>query len=334
MEAALLLGGKLFDRPKKKQYAASMDDNINANPVSLAAGFETTPDGYAIRFAVYRSKKRPNQGTIILLHGRNEAIEKYTETIRDLLDRGFDVGTFDWRGQGRSDRLVANPRAGYIDSYSQFAADLEHLFKTVFLPEARAPFFIVAHSMGALAALVAAPVLANRVRRMVLSAPLLGMGPDVPSTSILEPASHALCFLGLGRLLVAGQKEGIARTPFIKNKLTTDLERYTTNQELAAPGGPLSLGPPSFAWMKATFEAIKMVHEPDHMARIYTPTLILTAGSDTVVSSLAATEYARDLRSGAHIAIDGAKHELMQEANRYRDQFFAAFAQFIPGTSV
>lgn len=303
-------------------------------PEPSASGFEKTPDGYNLRFAVYRSKKRPNQGTIILLHGRNEAIEKYAETARDFLARGFDVGTFDWRGQGYSDRMTTSHRHGYVDSYEQFAADLEHLFKATFLPEARAPFFVVAHSMGALAALVAAPILANRVRRMVLCAPLLGLGPDVPSPSILEPAMRILCFVGLGRLPIGGEKGGIAITPFLENKLTTDLDRYTTNQAMAQPGGPLSVGPPTCAWLNATLEAIKQVHEPEHMARIYTPTLILTAGSDTVVSSLAATQYARDLRSGAHIAIDGAKHELMQEADRYRDQFFAAFGQFVPGTSV
>ncbi|MEO0545118.1 MAG: alpha/beta hydrolase [Pseudomonadota bacterium] len=312
-------------------------EEINAPspvPEPASSGFETTPDGYNIRFAVFRAKKRPNQGTILLLHGRNEAIEKYTETIADFLARGFDVGTFDWRGQGYSDRLIANPRPGYVDSYEQYAGDFEYLFKTIFLPETRAPFFVVAHSMGALAALVAAPILANRVRRMVLSAPLLGLGAGTPSPSVLEPAMRAMCFVGLSRLPLGGANTGIAYTPFLENKLTTDLQRYTTNQALAAPGGPLSVGPPTCGWMKATFDAINMVHEPDHMARIHTPTLILTAGSDTVVSSLTATQYARNLRSGAHIAIDGAKHELMQEADRYRDQFFAAFGKFIPGTTV
>ncbi|MEM9999355.1 MAG: alpha/beta hydrolase, partial [Pseudomonadota bacterium] len=125
--------------------SASLSPSETGLPTTRAepsvTGFETTPDGYRIRFAVFRSNKRPNKGTIILLHGRNEAIEKYDETISDLLARGFDVGTFDWRGQGRSDRLIADSRPGYIDRYEQYAVDLEHVFKKVFLPEARPPFF-------------------------------------------------------------------------------------------------------------------------------------------------------------------------------------------------
>jgi lysophospholipase len=45
------------------------------------------------------------RGTVVLLQGRNECIEKYYETIRHFTGRGLWVATFDWRGQGRSDRL-------------------------------------------------------------------------------------------------------------------------------------------------------------------------------------------------------------------------------------
>ncbi|MEM1378215.1 MAG: alpha/beta hydrolase [Pseudomonadota bacterium] len=308
--------------------------NAFLQPAPNASGFQVTPDGYRLRFAVFSSEARPNKGTVILLHGRNEAIEKYSESISDFLARGFDVATFDWRGQGYSDRMIKNDRPGYVDDYDQYVADLEFMFKTVILPETRAPFFVVAHSMGGLAALVAAPLLANRIRRMLLTTPLLGLGDTAPTAGLLAPAMRAMCFFGLGRVAPPGKSKSIATTPFLETPLTTDLERYERNQKLALDGGPLNLGGPSFAWVNATLKAIARVHEPDHMAKVYIPTLVLTAGADTVVSPTAAQNYARNLRSGAHIMIDGAKHELLQEADRYRDQFFAAFDQFIPGTSV
>lgn len=297
-------------------------------------GYETTPDGYRLRFAVFRSLKRPNKGTIVLLHGRNEAIEKYDETIADFIAAGFDVGTFDWRGQGKSDRLVANAQRGYIEDFEQFAIDLEHIFTQVILPETRAPFFMVGHSMGGLAALYAAPRMANRIRRMVLSAPLLGLHEDVPSATILAPASKALCFLGLGAMPVSRGSDGIAENPFLNNRLTTDPVRYARNQTLGGPQGVLNLGPPTFAWLNATYRAIEYVTRIEHMARLHIPTLMVTAGADTVVESLASENYARNLRSGAHLTIDGARHELMQEADVYRDQFMAAVHAFIPGTSL
>ncbi|MEL6922325.1 MAG: alpha/beta hydrolase, partial [Pseudomonadota bacterium] len=238
------------------------------------------------------------------------------------------------RGQGYSDRLINSRTAGYIDDYKQHAADLEHMFKVVILPEARAPFFVVAHSMGALVALVAAPLLANRIRRMILSTPLLGLSDAAPLTALLGPVMRTLCFFGLGRLSLSRRAKGIASTPFSQTPLTTDQVRYERNQALGRDDGPLCLRAPTCAWLNATIKAIEDVHNTDHMAKVYIPTLVVTAGADAVVSSTAAQLYAQNLRSGAHITVDGAKHELMQEADRYRDQFFAAFDQFIPGTAL
>ena len=57
------------------------------------------------------------------LSGRAEFIEKYYETIRDLLDRGLSVAIFDWRGQGGSARQLKNPRKGHIDDFSLYERD-------------------------------------------------------------------------------------------------------------------------------------------------------------------------------------------------------------------
>ncbi|TIM62928.1 MAG: alpha/beta hydrolase, partial [Mesorhizobium sp.] len=35
---------------------------------------------------------------------------------------------------------------------------------------------------------------------------------------------------------------------------------------------------------------------------------------------------------GSLLVIDGARHEILQETDFYREQFFAAFDAFIPGS--
>ena len=62
-----------------------------------------TPDGVNLRFARW-TPPPGRKGTVVVLQGRTESIEKYFETVRDLRARGFAVATFDWRGQGLSDR--------------------------------------------------------------------------------------------------------------------------------------------------------------------------------------------------------------------------------------
>ena len=47
----------------------------------------------------------------------------------------------------------------------------------IVLPDCRGPYFMLAHSTGALIALLAAPSMVNRVQRMVLVAPFLSASP-------------------------------------------------------------------------------------------------------------------------------------------------------------
>src|ERR1700694_105030 len=95
--------------------------SIPANPVPdhVVTGSIATPDGVNLRFA--RWEPPPGRkGTVVVLQGRAEYIEKYFETVRDLRARGFAVATFDWRGQGYSDRVLRNKRKGYVQSFSQY----------------------------------------------------------------------------------------------------------------------------------------------------------------------------------------------------------------------
>ncbi|WP_204328396.1 alpha/beta hydrolase, partial [Stenotrophomonas maltophilia] len=60
------------------------------------------------------------KGTVCLLQGRAEFIEKYYETIGDLRRRGFAVVAFDWRGQGESARDVADPHKGHVGRFGHY----------------------------------------------------------------------------------------------------------------------------------------------------------------------------------------------------------------------
>jgi lysophospholipase len=49
------------------------------------------------------------------------------------------------------------------------------------------------------------------------------------------------------------------------------------------------------------------------------------------VSVPAIAAFARKLPAGSHRVIAGAKHEILQEDDRYRAQLWAAFDTFMPG---
>ncbi len=76
--------------------------------------FMTTSDNLSIRYGIWSCQKEKKLGSIILLSGRTEFMEKYTETIGILNQKGFDVYSFDWRGQGLSTRMLANMHKGFV----------------------------------------------------------------------------------------------------------------------------------------------------------------------------------------------------------------------------
>lgn len=304
----------------------------NPSPVNAAGGYFTTRDRKRIRYGLFGAVTRPIKGTVVVLTGRNECTEKYFETIRNLTERGFGVATFDWRGQGGSDRLIRDRQRGYVRSFRDYASDLEQFFEEIVLPDCRGPYYILAHSAGAVVALLASPSMVNRVRRMVLISPFLTL-PDLPvSITTVRRVCTLFCLLGLGRLYAAWGPRPKQITPFAVNKVTSDPERYRRNTGIYEAYPQLALGGPTIRWLKAAAEASEAVSDPDFVAAIQVPMLVIAAGADKVVSTKAVEAYARRLRLGSLLMIDGAHHEILQEADMYREQFLAAFDAFIPGT--
>lgn len=316
-----------------------MQDNFfesegNPVPAGGSAGHFVANGGISIRYATFNRTRFAMKGTVIILNGRNECIEKYFETIQDLNQRGFMVATFDWRGQGGSDRLLRDPHKGYVRSFHDYVGDLEQFFTDVALPDCRGPYFILAHSTGALVALLAAPRLLNRIQRMVLTSPLLHFAEQALAQPTIKAMSAMLRYSGFGKTYMVGGKRPREIQPFIGNKLTTDPERYKRNAELFETHPHLGLGGPTATWVNAACRAMDTVRHPDFQSQIRIPILMVAAGKDQVVSTPAIERYVRRLRSGTLITIDGAKHEIIQERDVYREQFLAAFDAFIPGSSV
>ncbi len=235
-----------LDAPSLADPAGELLHETPGNPLpeGAHAGLLRARDGKKLRYARFAATERPLKGTVVLLPGRNESIEKYFETIADLARRGLAVATLDWRGQGLSDRLLRNRQRGHVDRFDSYVRDLEQLFDEVVLPDCRGPFFILAHSTGALTALLAAPAMANRVRRMVLVAPLLALAGVPMSMKGVHRLAASLYWTGFGRLYLGGGPRSRNAGAFEGNVLTSDEQRYRRNQEIvrtpprARPGRP------------------------------------------------------------------------------------------------
>lgn len=307
--------------------------SIPANPVPEGAivGTLKTKDGVTIRFARWHPPPG-RKGTVVVMPGRAEFIEKYFETVRELRARGFAVVVLDWRGQGLSERQLSDPRKGHVRDFSDYELDMEMLMNEIVLPDCPPPHFAIAHSMGAAVMLNLAYRGMRWFDRVVLSAPMIELA-GIHGARFSKISALALRTIGMGSSYVPGGSSApVASGAFIGNRATSDPVRYARTKAVLEAEPALGIGSPTVSWANAAYRVIDDFAHSAFTAKIRQPLMLIAAGRDEVVSTPAIEDFAVRLRAGSHLIVAGSRHELMMEQDRYRVQFWAAFDAFVPGT--
>jgi lysophospholipase len=303
----------------------------NPIPPGATVAMARAVDGVQLRTAHW-APQTATRGTVAILQGRSEFIEKYFEVIGQLLARGFAVATMDWRGQGGSARQLKNPRKGHIDDFSLFERDLSALVDDVLGPSCPQPWFGLCHSMGGAIMLSIAQAGRCPFERTVLTAPMIGPAglrcPRVAHTLV-----EILDTLGFGGAFAPGGRgASVMVRPFEDNVLTSDPARYARSGHVLDAAPELGLGWWTIGWAHAAFRLWRRFEDSDYARQILgPPMLVVGSGRDRVVDLRATERFVSRLRSARLIVIDGAEHEILVERDALRDQFWAAFDKFIPG---
>jgi lysophospholipase len=291
-------------------------------------------DGLPLRTAVWPAPSDA-RGSVVLLQGRAEFIEKYGETVGDLLARRFAVYALDWRGQGHSGRVLTDTRKGHVVSYEDYLSDLALFLERVVLPAAPRPIVVLAHSMGGHIVLrhraehdarspPGAPYFADGI---VLSAPMV----DIRMT----PAERALGAV----LTVAAVSVGLRNRyvpvwspfppPYEGNPLTRERARYARMERLMHETPTLAIGWPTVGWLAATRRSVAILRSPGYPERIATPVLMVSAAADRVVSNAAQARLAARMPACRLETIPDSRHEPLMETDDVRARILALFDEFV-----
>ena len=287
-----------------------------------------TRDGTVLRSAFWPAPTGPARGTVLILQGRAEFVEKYFEVVRDLRGRGFAVATFDWRGQGASGRMLADGRKGHVRRFEDFRLDVEAA--TALLEGAPRPHVVLAHSMGGCIALGAASEGWLPADRLVATTPMVGLSL-VKRPWLAKMLARTLGGLGLADAFVPGSEpRSISTLPFAGNRLSGDPARYARNAAVAEALGAGAIGSPTVGWVRAAYEAMDRLARPGTGAAIRMPTLMIGAGDDPVCSTPAIERFARTLGPDClYVPIAGSRHEVLMETDSVRERFWEAFDRFV-----
>lgn len=302
----------------------------NPAPEGVELAHVMTSDGVLLRAAAWLRSASPATGTVLILQGRAEFIEKYFEVVGELRGRGYDVVAFDWRGQGGSDRALPERYRGHIRHFGDFRRDYEAVAAR-FLAGRTGPVVVLAHSMGGCVALTGAHEGWLRPDLLVVSSPMVSLSL-VRRPRLARAVAGLLLRLGWGsRMVPGGRVRSISTLPFEGNRLCTDRGRYDRNAAVATALDWGAIGSPTVGWLVAAYEAMDRLAGPDVPGSIAVPTLVVASDADPVCSSEAIARFARGLRNGRLVTVTGARHEVLMETDAMRAEFWDAFDRFTAG---
>lgn len=297
----------------------------NPLPEGMSARFIEAWDGIKLRLATLPTLPDA-RGSILVVPGWAEFIEKYAEVAGELRDRRFNVMICDPRGQGFSHRVsVADDRA-LIDDFGKFHKDLDQVFEE-FIATFPPPHFLLAHSMGGLIALEWLAKKPRPLKGVVLSAPFTRLYPN-------PVRRFAVRTLVRSALLLRQRKRRISVAPeqsmdFATNKLTQDPRRHDRFKRLQLAEPQAMAGHPRYAWVNAAMAAHARIDRPGALSGITIPTLLVSADRDETVDPLHHWELEARYDFLKLVRIPGARHEVMMEKDEYRKAFWAAFDAYV-----
>jgi lysophospholipase len=301
---------------------------VTAPALALSYSFVDVA-GVRIRLALAPPPEARPARSLILLNGRTEFAEKYVPAITDLRARGFHVATLDWRGQGASDRLLADRVRGHVVDFRHFQDDLDALARLADGQLAR-PWYGFAHSMGGLIMmerLVAEP---DFVRKAVLSAPFLGLPVPVWQLRAMGPLVRLARDLGLGGRYLPGRGPQAVDPELLRaDQLTSDLERFEAYRAIAREVPDRILGAATIGWVAAALDAFARLERPGALEGVTTPLLMLLAGDEQIVSPTAAELVAKRLPDARTVDFPEAGHELLWEKEATRSRVLDEIDRFL-----
>lgn len=296
--------------------------DVAEGPPDGRAFWLATVDGVRIRAAVWPVAGA--NGTVLLLPGRTEYIEKYGRAAVDLAQRGYATVSVDFRGQGLADRALADRMAGHVQDFAQFQHDVDAVVGLIDALDLPGPRYLMTHSMGGCIGLRALTC-GLRVQAAVFSSPMWGISMAMWMRPMAQVLSTASAWFNLTHRYAPGTggKTYVLEESFQGNVLTTDPDMWAYMHRQVTAHPDLALGGPSMGWLRAALlecHALSLLDSPACPA-------VCTLGTAEKVVDTAPIHLRMSRWPGGRLDLyPAAEHEVLMETPAARAQFFDAAA--------
>lgn len=281
-----------------------------------------TDDGLRLRVGLFPARNA--RGTVLLMPGRTEYVEKYGRTAADLAKSGLGVLAIDWRGQGLADRLLDDGMIGHVRRFADYQRDVAAMVEAAKALDLPRPWHLLAHSMGGCIGLRALHE-GLEVETVCFSAPMWGINMSKLTRPVAWSVAAVMSAIGLTEGLTPGTKRDsfVATEPFATNTLTGDEEMYDYMRAHLELEPGFGLGGPSVNWL---FEALKETRALAAQPAPRQPCLTWLGTREIIVDAGRIHAIMGKWPSGKLELIEGAQHEVLMEMPEIRDRVMARTA--------
>ena len=271
------------------------------------------------------------KGTFIVLGGMGGFLELYQETADVLTQMGYDVYSFDWRGQGGSTRLSSVNSLLHVKEFREYISDLDFFMTTIIHKKAQKPLYLMAISMGGHLALRYLHFNPNTFSAAILLAPMIEINTTPYPALAARLLTNSYVVLGLGERFAPGYQPFDFKgcTKKFNEDRQGDLSRYLFRCMTLSQNPNLAVGGPSFYWLKAAFESCDLVCNPSYLKKIKTPCLMIISGKDHLIKTDAQITSCKNLSSCQSQYYEKAHHNLLMDSDTIRNRFWQDFKDFM-----
>ncbi|MGZ3726383.1 MAG: alpha/beta fold hydrolase [Pseudobdellovibrio sp.] len=281
-----------------------------------------------IKINYYFKRVENPQGVLVIAPGQGEASLRYSELLYDLQDLNYSIYIIDHRGQGESQRLLADPIKSHVERFSDYVDDFSYFVAEVVRVSDYKKSIVLGHSMGGAIVAGFLDTHPNVVSAAILSAPMLEINTGIYGAIGADILANILDFIGLSTNYAPGQKPYDPNARFEDNKTIASRNRFEADKALYNKYPQIRVGGTTVNWVKQSLEYTTALRQKDNVYSV--PTIILQAGSDQLVVAHGQNQSCGYSPNNCKIIqFPGAQHEILMEQDSIRNSALQVVRQFI-----
>ena len=323
-----------FEILPEEDFIQTMENKIEPELAKIkhTGTFNSNHENHRIYYEYYDVENE--KGSVVLLHGFTEFIQKYNEIIFYFTRAGYDVYMAEHYGHGYSERsevvkdnlskVAVEDFNVYVDDAFQFVTDVVNKKRN-----RNKPLILYGHSMGGGIGTRLLETYPGHFDAAILSSPMLDINTGVPEWIAKFVAGSAKVF-GAGENYIFGHFDYTPEELFDDPACAaTSYPRYKYALNKRNDNEYFQMNGATWYWLDASIAATKIATKEEEAQKVKIPVLLFQAEKDALVESQGQLEFASRAKNVNIVFCPEAHHEIFNTPNDIANAYWVTIFDFL-----